>query len=102
MTIPVGGRGPELLGTIGVFIALSTITVALRVYCRIVLVKNFGMDDYFAVIAWALFITYATFATLGAHNGTGQHSTEIMKHGAAAMPTGMKVRDSSVSMFDTS
>lgn len=91
MGIPVGGRGHELLGTIGLFLALSTITVFLRVYCRVVLIKNFGMDDWFAVIAWALFCVYSAFATLGAHNGTGQHAWDIPQE---VLPVGLKVRHS--------
>lgn len=91
MTIPVAGRGPELLGTLSLFIALSTITTILRVYCRVVLVKNFGMDDWFAVLAWALFIVYATFSTLGTHHGTGQHATDIRKADPDILPMGMKV-----------
>lgn len=94
MTIPVAGRGPELLGTVGLFVALSTLTIALRVYCRIVLVKNFGMDDWFAVLAWILFILYATFATLGAHHGTGQHVVDIIAADPEILPVGLKVGDS--------
>ena len=48
----IGGRGPELLGTLGLFLALSTATILLRCYCRIFLVKSFGLDDWFAVLAW--------------------------------------------------
>lgn len=101
MTIPVAGRGPELLGTLGLFIALSTITIALRVYCRVVLVKNFGMDDWFAVLAWVLFIVYAIFATLGAHHGTGQHAIDIIKADKEILPIGLKVCDShSMTVFN--
>lgn len=89
MAIPVGGRGPELVGTIGLFLALSSITVLLRVYCRLIVIKNFGMDDWFAVIGWVLFCVYSAFATLGAHHGTGQHAWDIPKD---VLPVGLKVR----------
>lgn len=95
MGIPVGGRGPELLGTVGLFCALSTITIALRVYCRVALVKNFGWDDWFALLAWALFMLFCTFAILGAHHGTGQHVMDIIKADAEILPMGLKVCDSS-------
>lgn len=94
MTIPVGGRGPELLGTIGLFIFLTTLTIALRVYCRVVLVKNFGWDDWFALLAYVLFILFCTFAILGAHHGTGQHVEDIMAADPEILPMGLKVCDS--------
>jgi len=86
-SIPVGGRGPELVGTIGLFVALSTITVLLRCYCRIILIKNFGLDDFYCVTAWALFCMYSAFATLGAHHGTGQHAWDIPQD---VLPVGLK------------
>ena len=54
MTVPVAGRGPQLLAVYGLFTALTTITVALRVYCRGVLGKNFGWDDGLTIIAWVI------------------------------------------------
>jgi hypothetical protein len=89
MVVSIGGRAHELLGTIGLFLALGTITVALRVYCRICLIKNFGLDDWFAVIAYGLFLIYSSFAILGAHHGTGQHAWDIP---ADQLPIGLKVR----------
>jgi len=56
----VGGRGPELLGTIGLFLALSTTAIVLRCYCRIVIVKGFGLDDWFAVAAWVQYLLHFT------------------------------------------
>lgn len=91
MGIPIRDRGHELLGVTGLFIALSTITVAMRTYCRVFLVKNFGLDDWFAVIAWALFMLYSSFVILGIHHGTGQHAWTIPEE---VLPVGLKVRDS--------
>ncbi|KAF4633850.1 hypothetical protein G7Y89_g4263 [Cudoniella acicularis] len=82
MTVPVGGRGPELLGIIGLFLALSTTAIVLRCYCRIVIVKGFGLDDWFAVAAWV-----HTFAISGVHHGTGQHAADIPP---AELPVGLK------------
>lgn len=89
MGVPVRDRGPEMLGTVGLFLALSTITVLLRTYCRVFLVKNFGLDDCFAVIAWVLFLLYCAFAILGVYNGTGQHSWNLPPE---ILPVGLKVR----------
>lgn len=54
MTVPVAGRGPQVVGVAGFFLALSTITVMLRCYCRVLVVKNFGIDDWSALIAWVM------------------------------------------------
>jgi len=52
MTVPVAGRGPQVAGVAGFFLALSTITIVLRCYCRAIVVKSFGIDDWSALIAW--------------------------------------------------
>lgn len=44
-------RGPQVAGVAGFFVALTTIIVCLRCYCRIAIVKNFGLDDYLSVLA---------------------------------------------------
>jgi hypothetical protein len=41
-----------MLGVYSLFVALTTISVILRVYCRIFVVKKFGIDDYLAAAAW--------------------------------------------------
>lgn len=45
-------RGPQVSGVASFFLALSTIVIILRAYCRVCVVKNFGYDDWFAIIAW--------------------------------------------------
>jgi hypothetical protein len=57
MTVTPADRGPQVSAVVGLFLALSTIGVLLRCYCRIVVVKAFGLDDWFAVIAWVSYIT---------------------------------------------
>ncbi|KFY05219.1 hypothetical protein O988_00177 [Pseudogymnoascus sp. VKM F-3808] len=87
MSITPAGRGPELLGTVGLFVALSTIAIILRCYTRIFIVKSFGLDDYTAAVAWILFMLYSTFAISGVHNGTGQHAADIPPE---VLPVGLK------------
>jgi hypothetical protein len=89
MGIPIAGRGYELLGTVVLFVALSSITMFMRIYCRVFLVKNFGLDDYLAVAAWITFSLFSAFAILGVHNGTGQHAWDI--HPPETLPVGLKV-----------
>jgi hypothetical protein len=45
-------RGPQVSRVAGGFLALSTITIVLRCYCRAFVVKNFGLDDWSAIAAW--------------------------------------------------
>lgn len=52
MTVTPADRGPQLSAVTGLFLALSTIGIIIRCYCRAVVVKAFAIDDWFAVIAW--------------------------------------------------
>jgi hypothetical protein len=52
----VVNRGPQVNGVAGLFLALSTITILLRCYCRALVVKNFGLDDWSALVAWVRLI----------------------------------------------
>jgi hypothetical protein len=45
-------RGPQVSGVAGLFLALSTLTILLRCYCRALVVKNFGIDDWSCLVAW--------------------------------------------------
>jgi hypothetical protein len=42
-------RSAEFTGVLGFFIAICTVLVLLRCYCKICIVKNFAADDYFSV-----------------------------------------------------
>lgn len=45
-------RGPQVMGIASSFLALTTIAIALRCYCRALVAKCFGLDDWLAVAAW--------------------------------------------------
>ena len=94
--ITPAGRAPELLGTLGLFLGLSTITTALRVYCRTFVVKNFGVDDWLALLAYMIFVLYSSFAILGCYHGTGQHADNIPLD---VLPHGLKVCDFLMARF---
>lgn len=42
-------RGPEIAAVAILFLTLTLISVGLRCYVRTVLIKSFGLDDWFAV-----------------------------------------------------
>jgi hypothetical protein len=44
-------RGPALLVVNSIFISLAVITVAARIYTRIVIKRWFGIDDVFILLA---------------------------------------------------
>lgn len=44
-------RGPALVIVNSIFISLATITVAARIYTRIVIKRWFGIDDVFILLA---------------------------------------------------
>ena len=106
-------RSQEVAGVAGFFLALTTVSIALRCYCRIKVVKNFGWDDWFAVlayvslhiihtyfdyfepgltlVAWQLFfVFFCAFAIVGTLYGTGKHMQNIPP---ADVPIGLKVSD---------
>lgn len=88
MVVTPAGRGPQVSGTAGAFLALSTVAVLLRCYCRTFLVKSFGMDDWFALISWVFYVFFASFAITGVYHGTGQHTGAFPE---SEIPIGLKV-----------
>lgn len=110
MTVTPADRGPQVSAVAGLFLALSTIGIILRCYCRAFVVKAFGMDDWFAVLAWVSYIIpppivhvsrnadnkrqvfftfFCAFAITGVHYGTGQHAADLPPED---IPVGLKVR----------
>ncbi|KAG9242572.1 hypothetical protein BJ878DRAFT_388800, partial [Calycina marina] len=88
MTVTPEGRAPVFIAVYSVMLALSTAFVWARVYTRAFVVKNLGADDYCAFISWILFVFFYSFATAGAHHGTGQHLSNILP--ATEFPIAMK------------
>ena len=52
MALQPAGRGPQIMAVYVFFLIICTVTTWLRVYCRVRIVKKFGIDDGLAVIAW--------------------------------------------------
>ena len=54
MVPPVGGdhnRGPELIAVTWVFTALAAFVVSLRLFTRVKILKETGLDDIFTVLS---------------------------------------------------
>ncbi|TVY29039.1 hypothetical protein LHYA1_G002267 [Lachnellula hyalina] len=80
-------RGPEVEAVAILFLTLTWVFVSLRCYVRAVMIKNFGTDDWLAVLALILFSLYCTFVLLGVKYGTGRHLANIPP---ADVPTALK------------
>ncbi|KAF4960745.1 hypothetical protein FSARC_10374 [Fusarium sarcochroum] len=75
-----GGRGPTINAILWTESAIAIIFVALRVYTRKVILRSFGLDDFFLIITLALLIVYATLISVGATFGIGQKRDDISDH----------------------
>ncbi|KAF2830824.1 hypothetical protein CC86DRAFT_316413 [Ophiobolus disseminans] len=80
-------RSAEFTAVLGFFIAICTLLVLLRCYCKVVIVKSFAADDYFSLLTLVSFLVFCTLALLGISNGTGKKSYLIPPE---RLPNGMK------------
>ncbi|PTB39269.1 uncharacterized protein TrAFT101_007944 [Trichoderma asperellum] len=65
-------RSGQMLVLNIIFMTLTTITVALRVYCRGWVVRSFGVDDHLMVVTWISFTAYLISQQFGLSYGTGK------------------------------
>ena len=59
------------------FLILSWLTVSLRCYVRIYMVKNFAIDDYFILATLLSFTVYCGLAIASVSWGTGKHMADL-------------------------
>ncbi|KAJ6157988.1 hypothetical protein N7470_005580 [Penicillium chermesinum] len=64
-----------------VFLGISSITVCLRCFVRLKIVKAFGWDDGLMVFAWILNIFFALCGITGALRGFGQRKEVLLREG---------------------
>ncbi|KAK3322929.1 putative integral membrane protein [Apodospora peruviana] len=75
-TLPPGAfddRSPTVIGVVVFCLLFSTAMVALRLYTRIVLIKQMGIDDYACIVG--LLVTYGSGVAIThmTSNGLGKH-----------------------------
>ncbi|KAI1131565.1 hypothetical protein F5Y10DRAFT_261946 [Nemania abortiva] len=70
-------RGPELAAVTGALLGLSAITVFLRCYVRIFMLKLFRPEDWLAVWTLLLSIAYTTFVMLCIRYGAGKRQDAV-------------------------
>ncbi|KAH6682206.1 hypothetical protein F5X68DRAFT_242835 [Plectosphaerella plurivora] len=73
----IENRGPELLGVNVAFLAAALVSILLRCYVRVFMVKAFGVDDWLMIVAAVFFVLYASFSTAGTRYGTGRHHDDL-------------------------
>ncbi|KAL6890002.1 hypothetical protein GGI43DRAFT_387781 [Trichoderma evansii] len=66
-------RGPQLLRVNIAFGIVAVITVLLRTYTRVFVVKALGPDDWFMAAATIVWVAYYVSSSTGVYYGTGQH-----------------------------
>ncbi|PSN62142.1 hypothetical protein BS50DRAFT_138288 [Corynespora cassiicola Philippines] len=77
----VDNRGPELRAVCSVFVGMAFVATALRVYVRLHLVRAFGWDDAFMIMAMLTHIMFATCSISGTFWGTGRHRWDLTDEG---------------------
>ncbi|KAJ5626328.1 hypothetical protein N7510_002637 [Penicillium lagena] len=70
-------KGPKILSVLWTLTGLTTILVVARVWTRIKILKNFGVDDYLIVIAMVLGLAYCGVVTASIWAGFGKHALAL-------------------------
>ncbi|KDN66415.1 hypothetical protein CSUB01_09853 [Colletotrichum sublineola] len=73
----IENRSPPLVAAGLTLVIAAFIVTVLRCYVRIFLVKNFGIDDWFMLVATVFFILFVSSALTGVHYGTGRHRVDL-------------------------
>ncbi|KAJ5770120.1 uncharacterized protein N7511_002171 [Penicillium nucicola] len=67
-------KGPKILAVLWTLTGLTALIVSARIYIRMILLRNFGIDDYLIVISMILGLAYCGITTAGVMVGYGQHA----------------------------
>ncbi|KAF3765585.1 hypothetical protein M406DRAFT_240473, partial [Cryphonectria parasitica EP155] len=70
-------RGPQLEGVVLSFFILCFITVSLRSYTMGFILKRFYLEDYLAILALLIYISFATLALISIGHGLGKHEEDV-------------------------
>ncbi|KAA8646716.1 hypothetical protein EYZ11_012694 [Aspergillus tanneri] len=67
------GRSEAILAATAVFLSTSLVTVILRCFVRLRIVKAFGADDYIMVVAMICNLAFGICGMVGSTYGMGKH-----------------------------
>ncbi|KAJ5287535.1 hypothetical protein N7478_003221 [Penicillium angulare] len=78
-------KGPKILAVVWTLTSFTLMMVVARVFIRLKMLKNFGIDDYLIVVAMALGLAYCGATTASVYYGFGKHMVEVEEHGNLVM-----------------
>lgn len=70
-------NGNSLIIVCTVFLALTYLSVGLRVFVRIKILKTFSLDDWLMIVAQIVFTLSCSFIIVGVHYGIGRHNKSL-------------------------
>lgn len=73
----IENRGPALSAVAIFLVTMATTSFVLRAYVRAFMVRAFGVDDWFMLLATITFILFVTCVNVGVHYGTGRHYADL-------------------------
>ncbi|KAK8018824.1 hypothetical protein PG991_008014 [Apiospora marii] len=73
----MGGDGPWAITVMWALTAAVFVSVILRTYTRLVVVKSFGIDDQVYILAFVLLFCYTAFTNVSAKFGFGQNVYDL-------------------------
>jgi hypothetical protein len=73
----VPNRGPQLEASVILFLTLAWITVIVRCYVRIFMIKCFAIDDYLILVTLAFFTVFGGIAYDAVRWGIGRHNVDV-------------------------
>lgn len=73
-------RNLEVKAVAATFVSIASITVILRCYVRLRVVRSFGWDDGAMVIAMLFYFMFSGSMIGGSLYGTGKHFSDLTAH----------------------
>lgn len=70
-------RGPSVLATENVFVAIGTSLVLARLYVRSHIIRSLGLDDIFVVLGLIFAIVFLAMEGVAVHYGLGRHQSYL-------------------------
>ncbi|KAI1844954.1 hypothetical protein JX266_008970 [Neoarthrinium moseri] len=70
-------RSPLMFNITVTLLAVSSVTVALRCYVRLYVIKSFRWEDWMALVTMTFFACYCTCVFLSIKHGAGKHLSDI-------------------------
>lgn len=74
----IENRGPGLAAVAIALVIAAVVSFCLRAFVRLRMVKSFGVDDWFMLLATITFTVFCTCVITGVHYGTGRHFADLL------------------------